>query len=341
MSFEELQTPDPEYAEAHLSTSGLAEVISLDEMFADRRFLRGLQDKRIAPTGADSVDPVRSYLNSIGQFPLLQAEEEVRLAQIIERAEAARTRLQARQHDTEVVDHSARQISKQVELGDTAKDIFITSNLRLVVSIAKKRNHLSGMELLDVIQEGNIGLNRAVEKFDWRKGYKFSTYATFWIKQAIGRGIDNQDLHIRLPGNVAVELRAARKGVSDNDTPLDERMQTLNELSMVDSLDNAVGDSATEVIDLLPDTRYMPETLVMSDDVREYAERLLSMLPPKQQDYLREYFGFNDKYGTKQTYETIARERNLSREMVRRYVKSATLMLKDLVEDLPGEDDLA
>jgi RNA polymerase primary sigma factor len=334
MSFEELH-PEPEHTEANLAGSVLAEVISIDEVLADRTYVRGIQEKRTTPVGVDALDPVRSYLGNIGQFPLLEASDEVRLAQIIEKAKLARERLEDDSLSSGDSGHPNRQLLRQAALGDTAKEIFITSNLRLVVSIAKRRNQLSGMEFLDVVQEGNVGLNRAVEKFDWRKGYKFSTYATYWIKQAIGRGIDNQDMMIRLPGNVAVDLRSARRGVYELGTPMSDKMQEISELSMIESLDYVVDGGTTEVVDLLPDTRYMPEDPILAADDREYAESLLELLPPMPRAYLQEYFGFNDAEGTKQTYEKMAVKRNLSREMIRRYVKSATLMLKDLVDEMP------
>src|SRR5437763_11863475 len=134
----------------------------------------------------DEEDLVRLYLTDIGQYPLLTKDDEVRLAQAIEAGMAGRTEL-----DSGVKGLPAarkRELRRVVHAGEHAQQTFVQSNLRLVVSIAKKYQ-ASGLPLLDLIQEGNLGLMHAVEKFDWRKGFKFSTYATWWIRQAITRGI--------------------------------------------------------------------------------------------------------------------------------------------------------
>ena len=136
----------------------------------------------------DEEDLVRLYLTDIGQYPLLTKDDEVRLAQQIEGGNEARAELAAGgKHLTPAKRRELRRIGRD---GDNAQRTFVQSNLRLVVSIAKKYQ-ASGLPLLDLIQEGNLGLMHAVEKFDWRKGFKFSTYATWWIRQAITRGIAN------------------------------------------------------------------------------------------------------------------------------------------------------
>ena len=163
----------------------------------------------------DEEDLVRLYLTDIGQYPLLTKDDEVRLAQEIEAGTEARTALEADQ----LADGSAITPTKKRELrradrkGERAERTFVQSNLRLVVSIAKKYQ-ASGLPLLDLIQEGNLGLMHAVEKFDWRKGFKFSTYATWWIRQAITRGIANTGRTIRLPvhaGDTLARLQKAQR----------------------------------------------------------------------------------------------------------------------------------
>src|SRR5690349_22829186 len=129
----------------------------------------------------DEEDLVRLYLTDIGQYPLLTKDDEVRLAQQIEGGTAAREEMEAA---TALTPARKRELRKAVRQGEDAERTFVQSNLRLVVSIAKKYQ-ASGLPLLDLIQEGNLGLMHAVEKFDWRKGFKFSTYATWWIRQAI------------------------------------------------------------------------------------------------------------------------------------------------------------
>ena len=158
----------------------------------------------------DEEDLVRLYLTDIGQYPLLTKDDEVRLAQAIEAGNTARTELEAGEKGlTAARKRELRRLSRD---GEKAERTFVQSNLRLVVSIAKKYQ-ASGLPLLDLIQEGNLGLMHAVEKFDWRKGFKFSTYATWWIRQAITRGIANTGRTIRLPvhaGDTLARLQKAR-----------------------------------------------------------------------------------------------------------------------------------
>ncbi|MCU0274733.1 MAG: sigma-70 family RNA polymerase sigma factor, partial [Acidimicrobiales bacterium] len=131
----------------------------------------------------DEEDLVRLYLTDIGQYPLLTKDDEVRLAQQIEAGNAAREELE---RSEDLSPARKRELKREIKKGEDAERTFVQSNLRLVVSIAKKYQ-ASGLPLLDLIQEGNLGLMHAVEKFDWRKGFKFSTYATWWIRQAITR----------------------------------------------------------------------------------------------------------------------------------------------------------
>ena len=163
----------------------------------------------------DEEDLVRLYLTDIGQYPLLTKDDEVRLAQQIEKGNAAREQLSSGKGLTPA---KKRELRRGARHGEDAQQTFVQSNLRLVVSIAKKYQ-ASGLPLLDLIQEGNLGLMHAVEKFDWRKGFKFSTYATWWIRQAITRGIANTGRTIRLPvhaGDTLARLQKARSRLMTN-----------------------------------------------------------------------------------------------------------------------------
>ena len=159
-------------------------------------------------------DSVGLYLNEIGMVSLLTAEEEIELSQIIERGVDARAR--------KASGEKGRELDKAIAAAAAAKDRFIRANLRLVVSVARRYPLPQGMELLDLIQEGNLGLEHAVDKFDWRKGFKFSTYATFWIRQAIGRALDQKASLIRLPGDRSAALRAALRTVAGDGDELDD-----------------------------------------------------------------------------------------------------------------------
>ena len=140
-------------------------------------------------------DLVRLYLNDVGRYRLLTKDDEVQLAQVVEAGREARAELAAANG---LVAARRRLLTRRVRDGDRATEAFVTANLRLVVSIAKKYQ-AAELPLLDLVQEGNLGLIHAVEKFDWRKGFKFSTYATWWIRQAISRGIANSGRTVRLP----------------------------------------------------------------------------------------------------------------------------------------------
>ena len=223
-------------------------------------------------------DSVGQYLNEIGLVPLLTAAEERELSQIIEKGVEARERLAAGEKGVEL----KRADRKAAE----AKDRFIRANLRLVVSVARRYPLPAGMELLDLIQEGNLGLEHAVDKFDWRKGFKFSTYATFWIRQAIGRALDQKASLVRLPGDRSASLRAALRQVSGDGDELDEEHARLHRLTTPTSLDRTIGDDdSNELVDLLPDVNPGPEQAVMEEareaEITNSDEIVFHRPPPK------------------------------------------------------------
>src|ERR671914_628753 len=156
-------------------------------------------------------DLVRQYLREIGQYPLLTDIQEVELARAIEEGERAYERVHS---GKKMSDKQRIELEHRIRQGRAAKRRFIQSNLRLVVSIAKKYS-AAGLPLLDLIQEGNLGLMRAVEKFDWQRGFKFSTYATWWIRQAITRAIADKARTIRIPVHMVETLYRVRKVQSE------------------------------------------------------------------------------------------------------------------------------
>jgi RNA polymerase primary sigma factor len=252
---------------------------------------------------AMTTDSLQLFLNEAGRYPLLTAAEEVELAKAIERGD---------KH---------------------AKDRMVNSNLRLVVSIAKKyQGH--GLSLLDLIQEGIIGLIRAVEKFDWRRGYKFSTYATWWIRQAVQRGVANKSRTIRMPVHIVEReqkiARAERELIVELDrAPTDEEIAARAKLRpkhvkevraaarTVASLDKAVGDdSDTAFGDLVArEAGSVEEEVVVSlgDDA---LHRAIATLPPREQEVIRLRYGLNGDEDPK-SLEEIGRRLGVTRERVR------------------------
>jgi RNA polymerase sigma factor (sigma-70 family) len=196
-------------------------------------------------------DLVRLYLNDIGRHALLSKDDEVRLAQAAETGREARAELE---QQSDLPPARRRQLRRMAAEGDAAVEVFVNGNLRLVVSIAKKYQG-SNMPLLDLVQDGNLGLIHAVEKFDWRKGFKFSTYATWWIRQAISRGIVDGSRTIRLPMNAADLLRQ----IAQDRTRLEAqygRRPTTAELAV------EVGVGADRIVEVL---RHASEPLSLSE----------------------------------------------------------------------------
>ncbi len=188
----------------------------------------------MAETARDSraADAIGLYLDAVSNHDLLTAEDEVRLARTIERGQEAEEQLAA---DGEIDAARRVELVRHIRLAEHAKQQFIRSNLRLVISIAKRYTG-RGLDLLDLIQEGNLGLIRAVEKFDWRKGFKFSTYATWWIRQAITRGLGNNGRTIRLPVHMVDMVRTVQEAELSLHEKL-RRMPTISEIAEISGLD--------------------------------------------------------------------------------------------------------
>src|SRR5215218_7611108 len=201
-------------------------------------------------------DSIGLYLNEIGKVSLLTAEEERSLSRVIEAGHEAAERIAAGETGPE--------LARTVTDAAAAKDRFIRANLRLVVSIARRYPLPQGMDLGDLVQEGNLGLEHAVDKFDWRRGFKFSTYATFWIRQAIGRALDQKASLVRLPGDRSASLRAALRQASGDGEELDDENARLYRLTTPTSLDRTVGDDdGSELIDLIADDKPGPEAVLV------------------------------------------------------------------------------
>jgi len=266
-------------------------------------------------------DSVGLYLNEIGLVPLLTAMEERELSQVIERGREAKARLDAGEKPT-------RELRQSVKAAATAKDRFIRANLRLVVSIARRYPMPPGMELLDLIQEGNLGLEHAVDKFDWRKGFKFSTYATFWIRQAIGRALDQKASLVRLPGDRSASLRAALRAVAGDSDELDDEHARLHRLTTPTSLDRPVGDDdGSELIDLIGDPKPGPEDLLLDREQDSLVTGLLDVLEPRARYAVEQRFGIHD--GRKRSYREVGDELGVTAEAARRLVKRAVNTVRE------------
>jgi RNA polymerase primary sigma factor len=259
-------------------------------------------------------DSVGQYLNEIGLVPLLTADEERELSQTIERGRMARERLDAGER--------GRELRKAVAAAAAAKDRFIRANLRLVVSIARRYPLPPSMELLDLIQEGNLGLEHAVDKFDWRKGFKFSTYATFWIRQAIGRALDQKASLVRLPGDRSASLRAALRQASGDGEELDDENARLYRLTTPTSLDRPVGDDdGSELVDLLAADVPTPEAVLVDREEEQALHDLLGVLDTRARYAVEQRFGLTD--GRKRSYREVGEELGVTAEAARRLVKRA------------------
>jgi RNA polymerase primary sigma factor len=265
-------------------------------------------------------DSVGQYLNEIGLVPLLTASEERELSQIIERGRDAQARIDAGER--------GRELRKAVKAAAAAKDRFIRANLRLVVSIARRYPLPPSMELLDLIQEGNLGLEHAVDKFDWRKGFKFSTYATFWIRQAIGRALDQKASLVRLPGDRSASLRAALRQVAGDGEELDDENSRLYRLTTPTSLDRPVGDDdGSELIDLLAADIPTPEQVMIEREDEQDLHDLLGVLDQRARYAVEQRFGLTD--GRKRSYREVGEELGVTAEAARRLVKRAVEAVRE------------
>jgi RNA polymerase primary sigma factor len=265
-------------------------------------------------------DSIGIYLNDIGRVPLLTADEERELSRAIEAGRDAAQRLAAGADDAD--------LRRAVRTAAQAKDRFIRANLRLVVSIARRYPLPQGMDLSDLIQEGNLGLEHAVDKFDWRRGFKFSTYATFWIRQAIGRALDQKASLVRLPGDRSASLRAAVRQAASVGEELDAENAHLQRLASPVSLDRHVGeDNDTTLVDLVPADQDGPEDIVMANVSGELLGDLLDMLDDRARFAVEARFGLLD--GQRRSFREVGDDLGVTAEAARRLVKRAVEGLRD------------
>ncbi|WP_341526045.1 RNA polymerase sigma factor, RpoD/SigA family [Nostoc sp. UHCC 0302] len=300
-----------------------------------------------------TADMVRTYLREIGRVPLLTREQEIvygkqvqQMMTLIDAKEALAKKLHREPSSQEWADHvhqDETEVKQTVAQGKRAKQKMIEANLRLVVAIAKKYQKRN-MEFLDLIQEGTLGLERGVEKFDPTRGYKFSTYAYWWIRQAITRAIAQQGRTIRLPIHITEKLNKIKKvqrelaqTLGRSPTPAEiaqelelEPMQIREYLNMARqpvSLDVRVGDNQdTELQEMLEDDGPSPEYYTNQEFLRQDLNNLLAELTPQQREVLALRFGLED--GNEMSLAKVGERLNLSRERVRQLEHQALAHLR-------------
>ncbi|MFM9093375.1 MAG: RNA polymerase sigma factor RpoD/SigA [Acidimicrobiaceae bacterium] len=303
----------------------------------------------------DDEDLVRLYLTDIGQYVLLTKDDEVRLAKAIEEGKTAEATL--KKTEKQITPTRRRELNKVVRAGARAERQFVQSNLRLVVSIAKKYQ-ASGLPLLDLIQEGNLGLMHAVEKFDWRKGFKFSTSATWWIRQAITRGIANTGRTIRLPvhaGDTLARLQKARSRLElkfgrhatlaelaeEVEMPADKVTEALRFAAEPLSLSEPLReDGDAELGDVVEDrSAESPFEVAATALLPEEITRLLAPLDEREREILALRFGLDR--GEPRTLDEVREAFNWTRERIRHTEASARSKLRHPSSDTGARDLLS
>jgi len=305
------------------------------------------------PDGISVEDPVRMYLKEIGKVPLLSAEEEIELAKKMEAGSVASEKIQLlkeRMKDSEdeaekeEIKAEIKELQLSVDHGSDAKKRLAEANLRLVVSIAK-RYVGRGMLFLDLIQEGNLGLIKAVEKFDYRKGYKFSTYATWWIRQAITRAIADQARTIRIPVHMVETInkliRVSRQLLQElgrepspeeiaeeMNMPVDRVREILKISQEPVSLETPIGEEEDSHLgDFIKDDNVpVPAEAAAFTLLKEQLEEVLGTLTEREQKVLTLRFGLED--GRARTLEEVGKEFNVTRERIRQIEAKALRKLR-------------
>src|SRR5690554_1349408 len=353
---EELEINNIEVYLAHEREDGEDLEIELDADFLEEEpddlSLAGLEveEQDILETedetsGIRTDDSVKMYLKEIGQIDLIDHAEEIRLAKIIETSKVASEQLKEYEAgDLDLEENDIRELEKLMYKGENAKNKLVSANYRLVVSIAKKYLN-RGLLFLDLIQEGNMGLIRAVDKFDYTKGFKFSTYATWWIRQAITRAVADQARTIRIPVHMVETINkmaritrqltqefgreptAAEIGEKMELTA--ERVQDIQRISREPiSLEATVGEEEDSSLgDFISDTSTLnPHESLLQDMTLQALDEILSTLTDREEKVLRLRYGLYD--GNTYTLEEVGREFGVTRERIRQIEAKAMRKLK-------------
>ena len=286
-----------------------------------------------------SGDSVRSYLRDIGRIPLLEHDEEILLGRKVQRLMEIKACEELASTSTKedlagVLGMTVKDLKREIRDGEKAKDKMVTANLRLVVSVAKKYTKRN-MDLLDIIQEGTIGLVRGVEKFDPGRGYKFSTYAYWWIRQGITRAIAEKSRAIRLPIHVTENLNKLKKAQRElsqmnGEIPnvfelseylnlsVDEIKDLMCKARQPTSLEIKIGENRdTALIDLLEDKTQLPDLLLEQQFIKEDIRDLIDELPEMQAAVISMRYGIGDEMLEPMSMTAIGQILNMSRDRVR------------------------
>jgi RNA polymerase nonessential primary-like sigma factor len=305
-----------------------------------------------------SGDSVRSYLRDIGRIPLLEHDEEILLGRQVQRLMEIKAceDLLGEPNQEDLADSlqiTQKELKKQLRDGARAKDKMVTANLRLVVSVAKKYTKRN-MELLDIIQEGTIGLVRGVEKFDPGRGYKFSTYAYWWIRQGITRAIAEKSRAIRLPIHVTEnlnKLKKAQRELSQLNGELPNVFQLADYMNMTadeikdlmckarqpTSLEIKIGENRdTALVDLLEDETQLPDTLLERQFIKEDIRELIGTLPEMQAAVISMRYGIGEEILEPMSMTAIGQILNMSRDRVRTLEQKALKGLREKQDEVNG-----
>ena len=296
-----------------------------------------------------SGDSVRSYLRDIGRIPLLNDDEEILLGRQVQRLMTLLDMKKELDLDDEALAESMdvplKQIKRELRAGVRAKEKMVVSNLRLVVSIAKKYTKRN-MELLDIIQEGTFGLIRGVEKFDPGRGYKFSTYAYWWIRQGITRAIAEKSRAIRLPIHITEnlnKLKRAQRELSQLNGEMPTVKQLAEELELTQdeikdlmckarqptSLEIKIGENRdTALIDLLEDETQLPDALLFKAFLKEDISGLIEELPLQIQKAITMRYGIGEEVSEPMSMTAIGQTLNMSRDRVRNLLEKGVTALR-------------
>lgn len=303
-----------------------------------------------------SGDSVRAYLRDIGRIPLLEHDEEILLGRKVQRLMEIKEveselNIEDKESLAKTLGLTTKELRRELRDGEKAKEKMVTANLRLVVSVAKKYTKRN-MELLDIIQEGTLGLVRGVEKFDPGRGYKFSTYAYWWIRQGITRAIAEKSRAIRLPIHVTENLNKLKKAQREL-SQMNGAMPTVFQLSdhlgldveeikdlmckarQPTSLEIKIGENRdTALIDLLEDESQLPEMLLERTHIKEDIRELIADLPEMQATVISMRYGIGDEMFEPMSMTAIGQLLNMSRDRVRTLEHKALRGLREQSESI-------